>query len=111
MPVVRSSDLSSGTVTQSLRPSKLRALPKRPVVRRGPLSLPALPVPDASVAVAPADSSKPQAPTSLADGGKTGGGSGKTLGGVSAGGDGVGDGLALGDGLGLGLGLGLGDGD
>ncbi len=64
MPVVRSSESASGTVTQSLMPSKLSAPPKRPpVLRVGPLSVPVLPRPDASAVVVPDASSKPHAPT------------------------------------------------
>src|SRR4051795_8324088 len=66
MPVVRSRLLASGTLTQSLTPSKLSAEPYRPAgVREGPLSVPPLPRPEAAVAVVPDASSKPQAPTRL----------------------------------------------
>src|SRR4051812_19703953 len=99
MPVVRSSDGLSATVTQSLRPSKLRARPKRPATRLGPLSVPGLPA--VEVAMSPAVSSKPQAPTSFFAAGWA---SGKTDGcGIA-----VALGSGLGDGSGLGLGLGLG---
>src|SRR4051812_1525024 len=66
MPVVRSRESASATVTQSLTPSKLSAPPNLPaVLRTGPLIVPVLPRPEASaVEVAPV-SSKPQAPTRL----------------------------------------------
>src|SRR5689334_6008840 len=99
MPVVRSSDALSLTVTQSLRPSKLSARPKRPPTRFGPFSVPGLPALEASVATAPAGSSKPQAPTSFGPAG----GVGKT--------DGWGSGTGLGPGDGDGDGLGEGDGE
>ena len=67
--VVRSSELASATVTQSLTPSNDRPPPYRPVVRAAPEIVPALPRPDVSVAVVPLASSKPQAPTSPVDGG------------------------------------------
>src|SRR3954451_8531327 len=64
MPVVRSREFASATVTQLLTPLKLNAPPNLPaVVRVGPLSVPTLPCPDASVAVVPDVSSNPQAPT------------------------------------------------
>ena len=70
MPVVRSSDAESATVTQSLRPSNVSAPPARPaVVRVAPEIVPGLPAPDASVAVGPDTSSKPYAATSPAEGG------------------------------------------
>src|ERR687888_506106 len=66
MPVVRSSTSASATVTQSLTPSKLRAPPNLPAVFHvGPFSVPVLPRPDASAAVVPDVSSKPQAPIRL----------------------------------------------
>ena len=59
-PVVRSSALASGTVTQSLTPSKLSALPKRPLVERvAPDSVPPRPWPEPSVTAVPDGSSKP----------------------------------------------------
>src|SRR5262245_17238766 len=64
MPVVRSSDAASATVTQSFPPSKESAPPDRPVARVAPVIVPALPVPDASVAVPPDGSSNPYAATS-----------------------------------------------
>src|SRR3954452_18271194 len=104
MPALRSRDERSLTVTQSLRPSKLRARPKRPATCAGPLSVPWLPVPEASNAVPPARSSKPHAPTSFGVGVKTGsprieGGAGE-----SVGGSGEGDGLGVGEADALGLG-------
>ena len=67
MPVVRSSDVWSGTVTQSFVPSKLSAPPKRPAAARvAPLIVPWLPRPDASAAWGPLASSNPHAPTSPA---------------------------------------------
>ena len=64
MPVVRSSESASATVTQSLMPLKLSAPPNLPPrVRVAPLIVPVLPRPDPSVAVVPDASSKPQAPT------------------------------------------------
>src|SRR6202008_4324538 len=63
-PVVSRSELASGTVTQSLTPSNVSALPNLPAGgRTAPLSAPALPRPDASPAVVPLVSSKPHAPT------------------------------------------------
>jgi hypothetical protein len=65
MPVVRSSELESGTSTTSFTPSNTTAEPNRPdVVRVAPLSVPVLPRPDESVAVeTPLASSKPYAAT------------------------------------------------
>src|SRR3954451_15162282 len=69
MPVVRSRESASATVTQSLTPSKLRAPPNLPaVLRTGPLIVPVLPRPDASSAVVPDVSPKPRAPPRLFDG-------------------------------------------
>src|SRR3954451_12875682 len=66
MPVVRSSESASGTVTQSLMPSKLSAPPNFPVaLRTGPLSVPVLPRPEATAVVVAPVSSKPHAPTRL----------------------------------------------
>src|SRR3954453_19478257 len=66
MPVVRSSESASATVTQSLMPSKLSAPPNLPAaLRTGPLSVPGLPRPEASAVVVALVSSKPQAPTRL----------------------------------------------
>ena len=71
--LVRSSDAASGTVTQSLIPSKVRADPILPaVVRVAPEIVPLLPRPEASVAAGPLASSKPQAPTGPVPGGVTG---------------------------------------
>ena len=68
MPVVRSRLSASGTVTQSLTPSKLSAPPNLPAaVRVAPLIVPVLPRPEASAAVVPVVSSKPQAPTRLVE--------------------------------------------
>src|ERR687888_626707 len=68
IPVVRSSESASGTVTQLLTPSKLSAPPNLPpVVQVAPVTVPLLPRPEASVAVLPDPSSKPHAPTRLAE--------------------------------------------
>jgi hypothetical protein len=68
MPVVRSRTLASGTVTKLLVPLKLRAPPNRPAVLRvAPVIVPVFPRPDASTAVVPVVSSKPHAPTRLAE--------------------------------------------
>src|SRR3954464_5527203 len=65
-----SSESASGTVTQSLTPSKFRAPPKRPaVVQAAPETVPVLPLPDLSATVVPVPSSKPQAPTRPLGGG------------------------------------------
>ena len=57
--MVRSREGASLTVTQSLTPSKERALPKRPwVMRLAPLMVPVLPLPEASTTVEPLASSK-----------------------------------------------------
>ena len=57
---VRSSVAESATLTMSLTPSKLSARPKRPeVVRVAPETVPALPLPEESVAAVPVVSSKP----------------------------------------------------
>ena len=64
MPVVRSSDAASATVTQSLTPSNDSAPPERPAaVRVAPRSCPVLPEPDASATVGPDASSNPYAAT------------------------------------------------
>src|SRR4051794_33097010 len=105
MAVVRWSERLSRIVTQSLRPSKLSARPKRPwAMRRGPLNLPVLREPEASAVVAPAGSSKPQAPTSFGVSGRTGW-SPRTDGGVTVAAGGVE--VALGVGVGVGVGVGL----
>src|SRR5436305_7609598 len=65
IPVVKSRELESLIVTQSLTPLNDRALPNLPaVVRVAPEIVPGLPVPDASRAVAPVVSSKLNAATS-----------------------------------------------
>jgi hypothetical protein len=65
IPVVRSSDAASATVTQSSTPSNDSARPKRPSgTRVAPLTVPWLLRPDASATCAPLVSSKLQAPTS-----------------------------------------------
>src|SRR3954468_16588491 len=67
---VMSSESASGTVTQSLTPSKFSAPPKRqPVVQAAPETVPVLPRPDLSATVVPVPSSKPQAPTRPLGGG------------------------------------------
>src|SRR5918995_5151763 len=64
MPVVRSSEGASATVTQSLIPSKLSAPPLRPsVVGVAPETVPWFPSPDASVTMAALTASNDQAPT------------------------------------------------
>src|SRR5215217_5127085 len=61
---VMSSDDASGTVTQSLTPSKFSAPPKRPaVVQAPPETAPLLPLPDLSATAVPVPSSKLHAPT------------------------------------------------
>ncbi len=58
--VDRSSEAESGTVTQSLTPSRVAAVPKRPSAQPAPFaSVPLLPRPEESVAVVPLPSSKP----------------------------------------------------
>ena len=60
MLALRSSELASGTVTQSFTPSNESALPNLPVaVRVAPEIVPVLPVPDSSTVLAPEASSKP----------------------------------------------------
>src|SRR5690349_4456441 len=71
MRVVKSSELASATVTESLMPSNDNALPVCPATRVGPDTVPGLPVPDASVAVAPLASLNAHAPTSPVAGGET----------------------------------------
>ena len=67
MPVVRSSALASATVTKSLVPSKLSAPPKRPpAFHVAPLTVPARPLPEASLATVPDVSLKPYAATRFA---------------------------------------------
>ena len=64
IPVVRSSEFASGTVTQSLTPSKLNAAPNLPApVHTGPEIAPAFPFPDESAAVVPDPASNPYAAT------------------------------------------------
>ncbi len=59
IPFVRSSALASATVTISLTPSKLSALPNRPaVVHVAPLIVPVRLPPDASAALVPEPSLK-----------------------------------------------------
>src|SRR2546423_12585955 len=68
MPVVRSRLFASGTVTQLLVPLKLSAPPNLPAaVCVAPVIAPALPWPEESAAVVPVVSSKPHAPTRLAE--------------------------------------------
>src|SRR5450432_2255125 len=60
MPVVKSSALESGTVTQLLVPLNDSAPPNFPVVTRvAPLIVPTFPVPELSTTLAPLVSSKP----------------------------------------------------
>jgi hypothetical protein len=64
MPVVRSSQFESGTVTQLLVPSKVRARPYLPeAVRVAPKIVPVLPCPVMSRTVGPLASSKLNAAT------------------------------------------------
>ena len=64
IPVVRSRLLASATVTRSLTPSKVSALPNFPaVVHVGPLIVPTLPLPELSAAAVPMPASKPHSPT------------------------------------------------
>ena len=64
MPLERSRDAESAIVTQSLTPSKERALPVLPVAQVGPESEPLLPEPELSAAVLPEPASNEYAPTS-----------------------------------------------
>ena len=58
--VVRLSSAVEATVTQSLTPSKVRALPKRPwVVQVAPVMVPVCPLPEASAVLVPVPSLKP----------------------------------------------------
>ncbi len=60
IPVVRSSELLSGTVTEALVPLKLRALPNLPPASHVvPDVVPLFPVPDASPTALPVPSLKP----------------------------------------------------
>src|SRR6478672_1086722 len=64
MPVVRSRRLLSATVTQLLVPLNIRAPPNLPAeVQEVLLTVPVRLWPEESLAVVPAASSKPQAPT------------------------------------------------
>src|SRR3954454_14972740 len=94
------------TPTQSLRPSKLSARPRRPLTCLGPWRVPSWRAPELSAAVRPERSSKFQAPTSF--GATTGGGLRTIEGGSSSA---IGAGLANGVGLGLGDGVGFGLGE
>jgi len=60
IPLVRSKEFESFTVTQLLLPPlKLRALPNLPwLVQDAPVIVPVLPCPDASVTIVPLPSSK-----------------------------------------------------
>src|SRR6476620_7083995 len=72
MPVVRSRLFASGTVTQLLVPLKLSAPPNLPAALCvAPVIVPVLLWPEASAAVVPVVSSKPQAPTRLVEAGLT----------------------------------------
>ena len=71
--VLRSSDVLSGTVTQSFTPSNVSAEPNFPaVVRTAPAIVPLLPRPEPSVTPGPLVSSNPQAPTGAVPGGRCG---------------------------------------
>src|SRR5438093_9378728 len=64
MPVVRSREAASATVTQLLTPPNDRALPYFPlVVQVAPETVPLFPLPEASAATVPAPSLKPYAAT------------------------------------------------
>src|SRR5512132_2519287 len=64
MPVVRSSEFASGTLTYAFVPLKESAPPYFPLVDQVAFeSVPELPVPDWSVAVGPEPASKPKAAT------------------------------------------------
>src|SRR5260221_11357723 len=64
MPVVRSNELESETLTRLFCPLKLSAPPNLAVVvQLAPAIVPALPCPDASAVVVPVPSSKPHAAT------------------------------------------------
>src|SRR3974390_291772 len=64
IPVVRSSDAESLTVTSALVPSNTRALPYMPeVVQVAPLTVPLFPFPDVSNTVVPAPSLNPYSAT------------------------------------------------
>src|SRR5687768_14763668 len=70
IPLVRSSELASATVTLSLTPSKESALPKRPPSTHvAPLIVPAFPLPELSAVAVPLPSSKPYSATRPAGGG------------------------------------------
>ena len=59
IPLVRSNESASFTVTQLVVPLKLRALPNFPwVVQAAPLMVPVLPKPERSLTVVPLPSSK-----------------------------------------------------
>ena len=64
IPVVRSSELASGTVTQSFTPSKLNADPNRPAaLHTAPETEPTFPFPDESATLEPEPASNPYAAT------------------------------------------------
>ena len=64
IPVVKSSEFASGTVTQSLTPSKLNAEPNRPApLHTGPEIEPTFPFPEESAALEPDPASNPYAAT------------------------------------------------
>ena len=68
MPVVRSRLFASATVTRLLVPLKLSAPPNLPAATCvAPVIVPGLFCPEESAAVVPVVSSKPQAPTRLAE--------------------------------------------
>ena len=76
MPVFRSSVAASATVTQSLTPSKLSALPFFPVVQVAPEMVPALPLPERSASVVPEPASNEYAATGVGGGGSSSNGAG-----------------------------------
>src|SRR5512134_3717599 len=69
MPVVRSSELESGTWTRSLTPSKLSAWPNLPAVQVGPLTVPLFAFPLMSETAVPVPSSNEYAATRPGGGG------------------------------------------
>src|SRR5918995_2373242 len=69
MPLVRSSEFESGTLTYALLPLNESAPPYLPAADQVAfVSVPVLPVPDWSTAVVPLPASSPQAPTSPGSG-------------------------------------------
>jgi hypothetical protein len=113
IPVVRSSEFESLTVTRALVPLKDKAFPYFPeVVQVAVPIVPVFPLPDASVTIVPKPSLKPYAATRPGIGVGVGvgvdGGVGVGVGvGVAVGGVGVGVGVEVG-GVGVGVGVAVG---